>query len=1048
MKLNLIIFFQLLFFNFLVAQTYEKDWVVIIKKIDESKPVSIKELENFEIKYKKQFDNYPNNSVNFYGLLANEYFKENNILKANEYYVLSFEYSKKGADTSLIYISELNLAEFYYSQNYFVQAEKFYNACLFGLSQIYGANSKDYTQYFSNYTSLLIDLGKYEQAQPNIDGLLYYYKTLDGENNLKYVRLLNQKAIILQNLGKYDDAIVIFKGIVDEKRALKLGDTAGYVLSIQNLGDVYREYGKFDLAIYNLNQAKQFNQTYKLKDRETIATIDNNLGLCYKSYGDNKNAEICYNNSISIYKSLNLTDTEPFCSVLSNKADLLRGLQRFGEASELLLTSLDIRKTRFGIQSENYANATANLALVYFDAGYYNEAKEKFLEAYDTYKKTVGEKHQGYANILNCLSVCYLNSKDYKTAESYKLQALQIIENAVGKNHYRYAAYLISTCQLYIKTNNLIRAETNLKEALYLIERNFSKKHELYINSQFLLAGLYSIQQKFEEATPYYFESLDYYTNLLNDYFDAMSEENQMQYLSIVTPVFESYNIFLINFKLNFPSKNFSEYTTRALRFQIQLKSLLANKSSQILKEVSASNDSDLKKIYSDWLLVKNELINNYKSTNQAAFDNNELYKKATELEVKLKSKLKTFVKPPPITFEIIKQNLANNEAILEIFKTSEIISDSTFQIKYGVLVITKNNTQPELIIFKNGHDLEKVHFETYFKNIDEQKIDTNSYNNFFKPFEKSLTDVSKIYVSADGIFHKLNFLSLYNAKTKKYLVDDFEIYPTSNISTIISKQIATKKKNNTASLFGYPDYDYDLKNSKTSSINIQQVASRYGLTNLSKLPGTKVEVEEINNLLKNKNYNVSLFIEQFASEANLRKIKSPTILHIATHGYFLKDIENNDKLLLGFESSNLKDFSLLRSGIILAGVGPATNDSLNVDSENDGILTAAEACLLNLSGTELVILSACQTGLGDEMGAEGVAGLQRSFAIAGAKNIIMSLWPVDDYATQLLMTEFYKNYAATNNIQTSFKLAQLGVKLKYPHPYFWSAFVLLKTFN
>lgn len=102
----------------------------------------------------------------------------------------------------------------------------------------------------------------------------------------------------------------------------------------------------------------------------------------------------------------------------------------------------------------------------------------------------------------------------------------------------------------------------------------------------------------------------------------------------------------------------------------------------------------------------------------------------------------------------------------------------------------------------------------------------------------------------------------------------------------------------------------------------------------------------------------------------------------------------------LGFEKNSLKENSFLRSGLILAGAVPATADSTNTDPENDGILTSYEASFLNLNGTELVVLSACQTGLGDDMGSQGVAGLQRSFAVAGARYIIMSLWPVDDLAT------------------------------------------------
>ncbi|MDX2172098.1 MAG: CHAT domain-containing tetratricopeptide repeat protein [Bacteroidota bacterium] len=1050
MKFRFVYIILFLTFKALNAQTYEKDWAQLMKKLDAKKTLSTPELEAFETKYKKQFDKYPDNSTQFYSLLASNYYQEKNYPKVEENYGLSYQYSKTATDTLLIYIAELNLAYYYQGQNYLEASEKFYNACMYGMSLIYGANSREYTEVFNNYTSLLVDLEKYEQAKPNVEALLYYYKTLDGENNKTYLRLLTLKAIILQNLGYYEDAIAIYKDIVDEKRILNLGDTTGYIISIQNLGDSYREFGKYDLAIFNLKKAKQLHQMYKVNERSILATIDNNLALCYKSYGDSKNAEICYNNSISVYKSLNLIDTEPFCSTLSNKADLLRSLGRYLEASELLLISLDIRKKRFGTESENYANALTNLGLVYYDVKQYDSALERFLEANEIYKKTVGESHQGYANNLNNLSGSYLEIKDYKNAESYKLQALKIIENTVGKNHYRYASFLISTFQLYLKINNISHAESNLREALILIERNFGKKHELYAQAQLLLAEIYATQNKFEQATPFYFESLDFYTNLLNDYFATMSEDNQSQYLYAFDAVFGSYNVFLINYKIKHPTKNLTEHINRSLRYQLLLKSLLANNASRLGKEVKASNDQDLKKIYSDWLLVKNELVNNYKST-QPAFDDYELRNKASELETKLKSKLKNFSNKNTLTFESIKQNLNENEAAIEIFKVNEAINinDTIGKIIYAAHVIRKNSVQPDFIIFKNGKDLENKYFENYYKSIEDQKQDSVSYKYYFKPFEKSLSNVTKIYISAEGVFHKVNLLGLYNPIAKKYVIDNFEIYPTSTLSSIINRQTKTPQISNTASLFGYPDYDYDLNNkNQTQTINSQQVASRYGLVNLAKLPGTKVEVEEIDKELKAKNWSVTLFTDQFASESNLRKVKSPSILHIATHGYFLKDIQSDDKLILGFQSSNLKDNKLLRSGIILAGVGPATSDSLNVDSENDGIVTAAEASLLNLTNTELVVLSACQTGLGDEMGTEGVAGLQRSFSIAGAKNIIMSLWPVDDYATQLLMTEFYKNYAQTNSIENSFKKAQQVVKVKYPHPYYWSAFELLKTFN
>ena len=269
MKIRFVYIFLFLTFKVLNAQTYDKDWAQLMKKLEANKSLSTPELEAFETKYKKQFDKYPDNSTQFYSLLASNYYEQKNYPKVEENYGLSYQYSKTATDTLLIYIAELNLAYYYQGQNYLEASEKFYNACMYGMSLIYGANSREYTEVFNNYTSLLIDLEKYEQAKPNVEALLFYYKTLDGENNKGYIRLLNQKAIILQNLGKYDDAIDIYKEIVDEKRMLKLGDTAGYIIGIMNLGDVYREYGKYDIAVYNLKQANNFRILRCLYSRRT-----------------------------------------------------------------------------------------------------------------------------------------------------------------------------------------------------------------------------------------------------------------------------------------------------------------------------------------------------------------------------------------------------------------------------------------------------------------------------------------------------------------------------------------------------------------------------------------------------------------------------------------------------------------------------------------------------------------------------------------------------------------------------------------------------------
>jgi CHAT domain-containing protein len=168
--------------------------------------------------------------------------------------------------------------------------------------------------------------------------------------------------------------------------------------------------------------------------------------------------------------------------------------------------------------------------------------------------------------------------------------------------------------------------------------------------------------------------------------------------------------------------------------------------------------------------------------------------------------------------------------------------------------------------------------------------------------------------------------------------------------------------------------------------------------------------------------------------------------MHIATHGFFLADAEASNGSGLGVNAENAKNNPLLRSGLILASPSGQKQDTTRIDfaSTDNGVLTAYEAMNLDLEGTDLIVLSACETGLGDVKAGEGVYGLQRSFLVAGANAMVMSLWKVDDAATQQLMTNFYTNYAKSNNKLNAFKLAQQQLMAKYKEPYYWGAFVMM----
>ena len=210
-------------------------------------------------------------------------------------------------------------------------------------------------------------------------------------------------------------------------------------------------------------------------------------------------------------------------------------------------------------------------------------------------------------------------------------------------------------------------------------------------------------------------------------------------------------------------------------------------------------------------------------------------------------------------------------------------------------------------------------------------------------------------------------------------------------------------------------------------------------------MPGTGKEVAAIKNILDKSGYSTKLAVGENASEGSFKAIKKKGLVHVATHGFFVADPKKGKTSVFSIPLYNVNENVLLRSGILLAGAGRQESEVNDLDAANNGVLTSYEVMNLDLENTDLVVLSACETGLGDVMSGEGVYGLQRAFIIAGASSVIMSLWKVDDEATQQLMVQFYKNLLLTGDKENAFREAQKQVRTSYNHPYYWGSFVLLE---
>jgi len=330
-------------------------------------------------------------------------------------------------------------------------------------------------------------------------------------------------------------------------------------------------------------------------------------------------------------------------------------------------------------------------------------------------------------------------------------------------------------------------------------------------------------------------------------------------------------------------------------------------------------------------------------------------------------------------------------------------------------------------------------------------------YNLIWQPLEQYLKGIKRISYSPAGKIYSIALQALTIDSTH-LLMDKYHLQQYSS-----TRQVALRNTGKPSSkpgsivLFGNASFTLDsiqLVKEKASgnekiSTSIYTPEKRGSSNNVwADLPGTGEEVNKIKQLFNQNNITASSFVQTAATEENLKALSnhSPQVLHIATHGFFLP-APGNKKKGIGADNSNtytLADDPLIRSGLMFAGCNYAWSGKKPIDGVEDGIATAYEISQLNLNNTELVVLSACETALGDVKGSEGVFGLQRAFKMAGVKKMIVSLWQVPDKETAELMTAFYGYWLNGKSIDDAFYQAQEEMRKKYS-PFYWAAFVLVE---
>ncbi len=893
-----------------------------------------------------------------------------------------------------------------------------------------------YGEELTRIARLQIRLGRYEEAEVSIDKSLTILEEFRKDDTKKglLVEAIDTQAVLFGIKGLFDEAEDALnrsgKIILKAERPLNIDELS----TAQNLASLFIQLGYYSDTKEILD--KTITEYTRIYGDQSLRLIDPlvNRGRLLLAQGDyteaDKVAQQANNIAVKIYTEKS-TKTATTQKLLSD-VDYIIG--DYDLAEDNILKALASQEKQFGRNHIEVAKSLSQLALIKFYKGDNPKEVEKLmLESRDIMGKRLGTENPQYADILKNVAIVYISEKKYDVAFNSLTQAESIWRNKTGrKNSIQAASIFALTGDVYYQLKKYDQAEAFYKKGKDIYEKYFSDTHPEYVKILSKIAKVYYMEKDFKGAKKNIEQALNNYENFIKQFFPALSEREKAKYWNTIKGDFEFYNTLAFG-----QLEDFRDLSGKVYNYQLLTKALLLSSSIKIRERILNSKDEALKASYQAWVQKKEFLTNVLSMSSQQLLENGidpaALSAEVEKLERELSEKSEIFgqgFENKRITYENVQSALGKTEVALEMVRYRYFDHNFTDSIVYVALYVKGERGRPQVVQLPQGRLMEGRYFRYYRNSIIRKTPDENSYKIFWEPIQKEIGQYSTIYLSPDGVYNQIN-LEAIPTPDGRYVIDNSNIVIVSNTKDLYLRKAKAKtasSSSNNASMFGNPKFYLTASAQKE----------------WSDLPGTEKEVDELNALLKQKGWVAEEYMETNASEDQVKAINSPRVFHIATHGFYSKAEATTAQEELTGNEAMLAENPLMKSGLLLTGAGDIlakTKHNYNIES---GVLTAYEAMSLNLDKTDLVVLSACETGLGEISNGEGVYGLQRAFLVAGAKVLIMSMFKVDDAATQKLILNFYKKWLTTGNLRQSFIEAKKELRVEYPEPIYWGAFMMI----
>jgi len=912
--------------------------------------------------------------------------------------------------------------------------------------------------------------------------LVIQEKTLGPEH--PYVATtLDNLGQLYQTKGDYEHAEQLLQ------RALAIREKAGgaedmfVAQSLKSLASLYEAKGDYDKAEVLLQRVVTTFEKLFGADNPVITGALNNLAMLYKDKGDYIRAEQLYQRVIAIDEKAHGPEHLSLAIPFDNLANLYQLKGDYERAEVLYKRALAIEEKSLGPEDPNIATTLNNLAVMYQEQRDYEKAETLLQHALAIREKALGPTHPDVGTPLNNLAVLYYDEGEYEKAEPLLRRALTIEERALGPEHPQVARTINNIAAVKEKKGDYKGAETLYLRSLAIYEKKLGPKHPETVFMLENLALLSAAHGEMAQALTYLTRSTD-----ISEYNAALilttgSEEQKRRYMATLA----SETDYTVSLHLRSVPDNLSAARlalTTILRRKGRALDAMTEQLSALRRRSDPQDRALLEQLVTARSLLATLVLNGAgkqtsETEQQAAVA--KLEAEVQRLEAAVSARSAEFrAQSQTVTIESVQAAMPSDSALVEIASYRPFNAQAKNRAeRYGAAhyaaYVLRREGEPKWVdlgdaaaINTDAGALRQVLINPRSKNV--KQVGRALYEKIMRPILPLVGNTHRLFLSPDGELNLIPFGALVDEQ-ERYVVESYSITYLTSGRDLLRLQVHTSSKQGPM-VFANPLFEQGGDTNK-QPVLVAEASGRgrrsADLANarFSPLPGTAGEATAIGTVLPG----VKVLTGAQATEAALKQVSGPSILHIATHGFFLPDqiqvsAEPASGRGLGLTTSaqpqsRSDENPLLRSGLALAGVNQRQSGA-----GEDGVLTALEAAGLDLWGTKLVVLSACETGLGEVKNGEGVYGLRRALVLAGSESQVMSLWQVSDDATRELMVAYYKRLQAGEGRTEALREVQLEMlhgakqgqgrqqrglqievdgnetKQDWSHPFYWASFI------